>query len=85
MNYTGAQLCRKGNEIELGAVDPDSPAARAGLKKGDALVELNGLNAAKAGLLELYSVLCNDDKLACVVRRDSKELRLIITQPRQGQ
>ena len=65
------------------ALDRDSPAAQAGLKKGDVLIELNGLNAGKTGLVELYSILCNEDKLICVVRRDSKELRLIISQPHQ--
>jgi hypothetical protein len=80
VNRTGLSLCRKGNETELSAVDSDSPAARAGLKKGDVLVELNGMNAAEVGLLALYSILCDDDKLTCVVRRDSQERRMSINQ-----
>ena len=86
MNRTGIILRRNQNSTDIINVAADSPAARAGLNKGDVLVELNGLKAADTNVFTaLYSILCNDDKLTCVVRRrDSKELRLIISQPRQG-
>lgn len=79
-NTAGLTLHRNRDAIELSAVDPEGPAAQAGLKKGDVLMELNGQNAAKAGLFELYSMLCNGGELTCVVRRDSQELRVSVRQ-----
>ena len=52
------------------AVDADSPAARAGLNKGDLFVELNGRNADKIGLFEVRQALCEGGEWTCVVRRD---------------
>jgi hypothetical protein len=83
-NATGLHLWKRGDSIEVAAVDSDSPADRAGLKKGDVLVELNGLNAAKTGLFDMRYALCNGGQLTCLVRRDSQERRLSITQPRQA-
>ena len=54
-NATGLHLWKRLDSIEVAAVDPDSPAARAGLKKGDVLVNLNGLKADKTGLFDLRS------------------------------
>lgn len=42
-NSTGLHLWKRGKSIEVYDVDPNSPAAHAGLKKGDLIVELNGL------------------------------------------
>ena len=84
-NVTGLHLWRNRGSIEVCAVDTGSPAARAGLKKGDVLVELNGFSSSKTSLFELRGILRDGGQLTCVVRRDSKNLRLIISQPRQGQ
>jgi hypothetical protein len=83
-NATGLHLWKRGDSIEVCAVDSDSPADRAGLKKGDMLVELNGLNAATTGLFDLRYALCNGGELTCLVRRDSQERRLSISQTRQA-
>ena len=82
-NSTGLHLWKKGDSIEVCAVDADSPAARAGLNKGDRFIELNGRNAGRIGLFEVRRRICNGGELTCVVRRDSKELRLRISQDRQ--
>ena len=66
-------------------MDPDSPAARAGLKKNDILEELNGRNANDTGLFGLRSALCDSGQLMCVIRRDSEVMRVSISRPRQGQ
>jgi S1-C subfamily serine protease len=84
-NATGLHLVKKGDLTEVDSVDADSPAAEAGLKKGDILVELNGLNAREVGLFRLYSELYVEGELKCVVRRHGKA-RWLSTRPRrQGQ
>jgi Aspartyl protease/PDZ domain len=81
-NATGLHLWKMQGSIEVAAVDPDSPAARAGLRKGDLLVELNRLMADKASLWDFYCALCDGGRLTCVIRRDSKEQRLSIDRGR---
>ncbi len=81
-NATGLHLLMQENSVKVAAVDPDSPAARAGFKKGDILVELNGLQADKTALFDLHSALCNGGQLTCVVRRDSQARRLSIDKAR---
>jgi S1-C subfamily serine protease len=68
--------------VDPALLQTDSPAAQAGLKKGDGLVELNGLNADKTGLFVLRYALCGGGVLTCVVRRGSQERRLNISQTR---
>jgi hypothetical protein len=84
-NATGLHLWKRRESIEVRDVDPDSGAARAGLKKGDLLVDLNGLNADKSGLFDLRDALCKGGQLTCVVRRDSRLRRLSISQTRRSQ
>ncbi len=79
-NATGLHLWKRSDSIEVFAVDPDSPASRAGLKKGDVLVELDGLVASKTSLFELRNALCDGSQLTCVIRRDSQERRMSINQ-----
>jgi Aspartyl protease/PDZ domain len=81
-NATGLHLLRIGDSIEVAAVDTDSPAARAGLKKGDIIIELDGILASKARLFALFQALCKDSELTCVVRRDTQQRRLTIRQNR---
>ncbi len=79
-NATGLHLWRKSDVIEVASVDGESPAAQAGFKKGDVLVELDGLIASKTSLFDLRNALCNDGKLTCVIRRNSQERRMTINQ-----
>ncbi len=79
-NATGLHLWKRGDSIEVAAVDPDSPAVRAGLKKGDLLVKLNGLGADKVSLFDLRYALCKGGPVTCVVRRDSQERQFSIIQ-----
>jgi hypothetical protein len=85
-NATGLHLWKRRDSIEVCYVDPDSPAARAGLKKGDLLVELNELIADKSCLFDLRDALCNGDQWTCVVRRDSqvRPLNIRLTRPGPG-
>jgi predicted aspartyl protease len=82
-NSTGLHLWKSGDSIEVCAVDADSPAARAGLNKGDLFVELNGRNAVRVGLFEVRQALCEGGELTCVVRREAKEKRVRISQAPQ--
>lgn len=77
-NATGLHLRKRGDLVEVAAVDSGSRALQAGLKEGDILVELDGRGTAKTSLFELRSALCGGGQLTCVVRRDSGDLRLSI-------
>jgi len=82
-NASGIHLWKRSGAVEVAAVDPDSPASRAGLVKGDLLVELNELTAEKTSLFDLGAALCSGGPLQCVIRRDSQERRLSIEQARR--
>jgi hypothetical protein len=81
-NSTGLHLWRRLDSIEVHSVDQGSPADRAGLKKGDVIIELGGLNAEVTSCFDLFKVLCKGGRLTCIVRRDSQEQRLIISEAR---
>ena len=81
-NGTGLHLWKRQGAIEVHSVDQDSPASRAGLEKGDILVELAGVRANEASLFDLFQVLCQGGPLTCVVRRNSQERRLSLGRAR---
>jgi hypothetical protein len=81
-NSTGLHLWKKTNLIEVHSVDPDSPASRAGLMKGDVLIELEGMMADKTSLFALFEVLCKGGQMTCLVRRETQERRMIMNQAR---
>lgn len=81
-NASGLHLWRRLESIEVHSVDQDSPAARAGLKKGDIIIELGGVDAGKSSCFELFEILCMGGQIACTVRRGSRERRLTMSQER---
>ena len=81
-NASGLHLWKRLDSIEVHSVDQDSPASQAGLKKGDVLIELDGLNPSNTSLFDLGTALCRGGELTCVVRRDSQQRRLNINQKR---
>jgi hypothetical protein len=83
-NATGVHLLKRGGLIEIAAVSPGSPGLQAGLKSGDVLVEIDGQSAAKLSLFAVRSALCGDNRLTCVVRRNSDEMRLSINPSGEG-
>lgn len=77
-NATGLHLGSNGGFVVVHSVDPGSPATRAGLQAGDAVLRINGLRSGKASLFELREALCGNRPVECVVGRTGNELRLVM-------
>lgn len=63
------------SDFTIKVLHPDSPASKAGIKKGDKITTVNGVDVSRFGLFE--SVLKSSyagDRLALTVERDSKEI-----------
>ena len=56
-------------------VEPDSPGAKAGLKSGDVITELNGKNVTDAGQLQMKSAEKPGSTMNLQVMRDGKNIR----------
>jgi membrane-associated protease RseP (regulator of RpoE activity) len=69
--------------LNVVAVTDDSPAAKAGLKKGDTILRINNLGASQQLLGSLGSSLTPGDTVVFHIRRDGREqdLRIIAAQP----
>ncbi len=64
----------------ISEVQPDSPGARAGLKVGDVIVELNGKKVADAGQLQAeVSSMRPGTKVALEVKRDGNSVNVPVT------
>ena len=63
----------------LGAVDPGSPAAAAGLRPGDEILSIDGETAANWEDAQYQIMLRPDRAIALVVRRDDAELPVSVT------
>jgi len=78
--WFGAQLKPGSAPLEITAVQPGSPASRAGLKPGDHIAEVNG--KTPHGLIDCNRLLASPDHLARLVleragRRETVSVRLI--------
>ena len=78
--WFGAQLKPGSAPLEVSAVQPGSPASRAGLKPGDQIAEVNG--KTPHGLIDCNRLLAAPDHLARLVleragRRETVSVRLI--------
>ncbi|MBV9123172.1 MAG: PDZ domain-containing protein, partial [Planctomycetes bacterium] len=79
--YLGIQLVRDNQgKMTLGDVAPDSPAAKAGLERGDVLVRLAGQNVTGTeGLRELLQARSPGEKVQLEVVRQGKPLEVNAT------
>lgn len=67
--------------VEIRAVSPNSPAARAGLQRGDRILRVNGQLATRAGILALQ--LAPGDTVRLRTRRGRQEQNLaVVAAPR---
>lgn len=69
--------------LNVVSVTEDSPAAKAGLKKGDSILRINNLGASQQLLASLGSSLTPGDTVVFHIRRDGREqdLRIIAGKP----
>jgi regulator of sigma E protease len=68
----------------LGAVEPDSPAAKIGLKPGDLVVRLDGLSNPKWEDIEMKILTGVGEALPLRIERDGKSLDMTITPRAEG-
>lgn len=72
--------------LKVTSVVAESPAERAGLRNGDAILRINGLNATEQLLNTLGTSMEPGDTVTFRVRRDDRErdVRIIAAEPRPG-
>ncbi|OFI48616.1 RIP metalloprotease RseP [Floricoccus tropicus] len=72
------------NTNHLGQIAPDSPAAQAGLKKGDAVESIDGVKISNWQDLTENIVKSNGKQLDFVINRDGKEENIKLTPKKEG-
>ncbi len=78
--YLGFHVEAEGTRLKIAAVEPDSPADKAGLKKDDVLRAIAGQKPVDAlALRELIQAKSPGDKVPVVVQRQDKEQTLEVT------
>jgi len=69
-----------GPGVKVSGVVPESPAAKAGIREGDVIVNVNG--AAVANLQEysnLLRTLAPGQRVAVMIRRGAEDIRMDVT------
>ena len=80
-NMAGLRVGRSGKNIGVRFIDADTPAARAGLRPGDVLVDLDGRPAAAYTVPDVRDLLSSRDGrvVAVTVRRGDATVRATLT------
>ena len=69
----------KEESARIGAVDPESPAAKAGVLPGDLIVRLGGLKNPNWEDAEIKILTTINEPIPVVISRDGKEISLMVT------
>src|SRR5690606_2810562 len=64
--------------VVIAQVEPGSPAARAGLRPGDAVLQLNGEPAVVDAFQSLPFTLAPGDTVTLLVRREDRDQRIVV-------
>jgi S1-C subfamily serine protease len=79
-SYLGAEVRPRGGELHVAAVASGSPAARAGMRRGDVLARLDGKPVADvSGVLAILAAHAPGDTVRLAVVRGSRRLTLTAT------
>jgi PDZ domain-containing protein/aspartyl protease len=79
LDRSGLHILRGGGRTVVDSVDEGSAAAQSGIRPGDELVRVGGLNAAECRLWSLRRLLCSEGKkVQMTVKRGSEELAVIL-------
>lgn len=65
--------------VRLGGIEPDSPAARAGLLPGDLIVQLDGIENPKWSDVEFKTMTAAGTSVPVEVLRNGQDLKLTVT------
>ncbi|MDB6071351.1 MAG: hypothetical protein JWL81_2522 [Verrucomicrobiales bacterium] len=75
--YLGAVLETEGDGARVGAVSPDSPAAKAGLQTGDTVVQVNATAVSDAGsAADILMNLKPEETVTFLVKRGSETVKV---------
>jgi hypothetical protein len=74
-DMSGLHTLREKKNTVIDIVDPDSPAARAGIQPGDRLLRIDGQNAANISMFDLRNMLKsgNGKKITLTIARAGKQ------------
>ena len=79
----GVGLAPHDEGVEVGNVEPDSPAEKGGLEPGDIILAINGARIADDPISHFDAVLIKPDPIKMKVRRGSEVITItIIPEPR---
>lgn len=77
--YLGIRLAPADNGIEVRAIEPDSPAAAAGLEAGDLITQIDGKDVTADSIRDLMAGYAVGDQLSLTVQRGGETLDLSAT------
>jgi hypothetical protein len=78
---SGLILWPRGGTVVVEWVNDESPAKKAGFKKGDILIRLVDLTAAETSFSKLCATKSNAGRIDCLVRRGRENVRLTMHVP----
>jgi serine protease Do len=87
--FLGVQIKNSDSGVEIQAIIPDSPADKAGLRKDDVIVKINGEDAGNVqGFVQTVGAKKPGDKIKLKIKRDGQDKEIEVTlgkMPDQGQ
>jgi S1-C subfamily serine protease len=77
--YIGVEITTKGSDAAVMSVMPNSPADKAGLKKGDVITAVDGKKVTAADISQTVAALQVGKQIKLTIVRDSKQMDITVT------